>query len=238
MASVLVTGSASGLGLNAAAQLARDGHDVVVHARRADRLPAPPAGRSWAGTLVGDLSSLDEVHEMAHAADAHGRFDAVIHNAGLLDDPGMIEVNIVAPFALTALMTRPSRIIALSSSMHRGGSTDLSRMPRGDASYSDTKLWVTALIMALADRWPDTLSHAVDPGWVPTRMGGSGAPDDLEAGHQTQTWLATNADVEPRTSGYWHHRATQRPHAAALDPDFQRELVGALEERTGLTLPA
>jgi len=238
MASVLVTGSASGLGLNAAAQLARGGHDVVVHARRADRLPAPPEGQSWAGAVVGDLSSLDEVRAVAAAAEEHGRFDAVIHNAGLLDVAGMIEVNIVAPFALTALMTRPSRIIALSSSMHRGGAPDLTRMARGNASYSDTKLWVTALIMAFAERWPDTLSHAVDPGWVPTRMGGAGAPDDLEAGHLTQTWLATADDIEPRTGGYWHHRATQRPHAAALDRDFQRALVSALEERTGLTLPA
>ena len=238
MASVLVTGSASGLGLNAAAQLARDGHDVVVHARRDDRLPEPPPGHPWAGALVGDLSSLDGVRAVAAAAEDHGRFDAVIHNAGLLDVPGMIEVNIVAPFALTALMTRPSRIIALSSSMHRGGVADLSRLARGNASYSDTKLWVTALIMAFADRWPDTLSHAVDPGWVPTRMGGAGAPDDLEAGHLTQTWLATGDDVEPRSGGYWHHRATQRPHPAALDLDFQRALIAALEERTGLTLPA
>jgi len=238
MATVLVTGSASGLGLNAAAQLARDGHDVVVHARRADRLPAPPKGRRWEGTLVGDLSSFDEVREVAAAAEALGRFDAVIHNAGLLDVPGMLEVNVVAPFALTALMTRPARIIALSSSMHRGGSPDLTRMPRGNVSYSDTKLWVTALTMAFADRWPDTLSHAVDPGWVPTRMGGAGAPDDLTEGHLTQTWLATADDIEPRTGGYWHHRATQHPHAAALDPDFQRAVVAALEERAGLTLPA
>src|SRR3954465_14128651 len=45
--------------------------------------------------------------------------------------------------------------------------------------------------MAVARLWPDVYGNAVDPGWVPTRMGGSGAPDDLRLGHLTQEWLGT-----------------------------------------------
>lgn len=67
--------------------------------------------------------------------------------------------------------------------MHRG-STDLSRRESGTGSYSDSKLWVTVLSAAFAHRWSGTTSHAVHPGWVPTRMGGAGAPDDLTAGHE------------------------------------------------------
>jgi NAD(P)-dependent dehydrogenase (short-subunit alcohol dehydrogenase family) len=138
-------------------------------------------------------------------------------------------------FALTALMDKPARLIYLSSSMHRSGSADLTRIKRGRVRYSDSKLYGTALAMAFASRWEGTISHAVDPGWVPTRMGGSRAPDDLTAGHETQVWLATH-DVTPATGGYWHHRMLQRPHRAAQDRAFQKALIAVIEARTGVSL--
>src|SRR5688572_3802721 len=39
-----------------------------------------------------------------------------------------------------------------------------------------------------------TLSNAVDPGWVATKMGGASAPDDFEEGYLTQAWLAVSDD--------------------------------------------
>ena len=235
MARILVTGSSGGLGLNAATELASRGHEVVVHARRSSR--RPPAGAApWLGAVFGDLTDLDQTRDVADQAAAFGRFDAVIHNAGALRPPDAVPVNIVAPYALTALMDKPGRLIYLSSSMHRGGSTDLRRLGSGRASYGDSKLWVTALALAVAARWPGTTSHAVDPGWVPTRMGGAGAPDDLAAGHETQVWLATHPDVEPATGGYWYHRRTQLPDASARDERFQAQLLAALEAHTGIPL--
>ncbi|MER6127406.1 recombinase family protein [Streptomyces sp. NPDC001795] len=135
-----------------------------------------------------------------------------------------------------ALMDKPGRLIYLSRSMHRGGSTDLRRLTDSTASYSDSKLWVTTLALALASRWAGTTSHAVDPGWVPTRMGGAGAPDDLTASHQTQVWLATHHDVTPSTGGYWYHQQTQAPHPAAQDEEFQARLIQVLESQTGIPL--
>jgi NAD(P)-dependent dehydrogenase (short-subunit alcohol dehydrogenase family) len=120
--------------------------------------------------------------------------------------------------------------------MHHTGSTDLRRLAVGSASYDDTKLWVTTLALAVASRWEGTSSHAVDPGWVPTRMGGRGAPDDLTAGHETQAWLATHHDVTPSTGGYWYHRQTRTPHPATLDERFQEQLIAALERHTGIAL--
>jgi hypothetical protein len=77
----------------------------------------------------------------------------------------------------------------------------------------------------------------VDPGWVPTKMGGAGAPDDLEQGHLTQTWLATSDDPAAKTSGdYWFHRKPQKPAAAALDVAFQDRLITRLSELTGVAL--
>ena len=231
MGLILVTGASTGLGLNTAAELAARGEDVVVHTRNLARLPAG----GWFGSVTGDLTDAAETRRVAHALNEHGRFDAVIHNAGALERRDAVMVNTIAPYLLTMTMTKPGRLIYLTSSMHRGGSTDLSRLESGNGSYSDSKLWVTALSAAFADRWPGTTSHAVDPGWVPTRMGGAGAPDDLPAGHETQVWLAIDPDVVPATGGYWYHRRTQTPDPVVRDKEFQTRLITALEHMTGVT---
>ncbi|WP_030257200.1 SDR family NAD(P)-dependent oxidoreductase [Streptomyces violens] len=236
MALILVTGASSGLGHNTAKALAHDGHDVVIHVRNPARLTEADDTARWKGVLIGDLAKLDEIHGVARQASEFGRFDAVIHNAGAMHSPEAVTVNTLAPYMLTALLDIPDRLIYLSSSMHRTGSTDLRRLTAGTASYDDTKLWVTALALALASRWEGTSSHAVDPGWVPTRMGGAGAPDDLTAGHQTQAWLATHHDVTPSTGGYWYHQQVQTPHPASQDEEFQAHLIQALESRTGVPL--
>ena len=82
------------------------------------------------------------------------------------------------------------------------------------------------------------LSNAVDPGWVPTKMGGRGAPDDLEEGHLTQTWLATSDDPAAKTSGgFWYHRERQKPAAAVARTRASRiELIAKLAELTGVKL--
>ncbi|MGY0490055.1 SDR family NAD(P)-dependent oxidoreductase [Streptomyces sp. WG-D5] len=237
MSLILVTGASTGLGYATADALAADGHDVVVHARTPARVAEPTGASRWRGAVTGDLTETGEISDVARQAAAFGRFDAVVHNAGTMRTPEAATVNVVAPYLLTALMDRPSRLVYLSSSMHRDGSTDLTRLAAGTATYSDTKLWVTAFALAVASRWAGTAAHAVDPGWVPTRMGGPGAPDDLAEGHRTQTWLAaTEEPVTPATGGYWHHRRSQDPHPAARDRRFQEQLVRVLEDRTGVAL--
>lgn len=229
---ILVTGASTGLGLGAARALSVSGHEVVVHVRNPSRVLA--AEGAWLGVVQGDLADLGQTRAIAAQANNYGRFDAVIHNAGVVHPRQAFAVNTVAPYVLTALLEKPGRLIYLSSSMHRSGSTDLGRIDRRRVTYSDSKLYVTALSAAFAGRW-DTVSHAVDPGWVPTRMGGTGATDGLIAGRETQVWLATH-DVTPPTGGYWHHRALQRPHPAAQDPAFHDALVEVLEARTGIAL--
>lgn len=238
MARIFITGSSSGLGLNAAHALTDQGHEVVVHARTAGRRPPDPPTAGWAGTVIGDLNDLRQTRQVAEQAQKLGPFDAVIHNAGALHPPDAVPTNVIAPYALTVLMERPSTLIYLSSSMHRGGSTDLSGLVTNSGSYSDSKLWVTALAFALARRWTGTSVHAVDPGWVPTRMGGSSAPDDLDAGHTTQTWLATAGKVTPATGAYWYHQRPQHPSSHATSVDFQEEFLGRLSALTGLALPS
>ncbi|HSN10487.1 MAG TPA: SDR family NAD(P)-dependent oxidoreductase [Propionibacteriaceae bacterium] len=239
---VLVTGSADGLGHAAAEELQRAGHEVVVHIRNGDRLHTVSGlVAGGAQVVVGDLAELDQVVSMADQVNAIGRMDAVIHNAGVGDGASVLPVNVVAPYVLTAILQRPDRIVVLSSGMHRGGRPRLDGLDwsgrRATASYSDSKLLVTALTAAVARLWPDVLANAVDPGWVPTRMGGPHAPDDLRLGHLTQEWLATSADPEALTSGgYWHHQRRAEPHPSVHDEQFQDRLLAALADATGLSL--
>jgi NAD(P)-dependent dehydrogenase (short-subunit alcohol dehydrogenase family) len=255
VALVFITGSTDGLGRAAAQWLIRDGHEVVLHARSAERVGALAdlAGHS-AGTVIGDLRCGAETRNLAEQVNAIGRMDAVIHNAGIYSEPsrnptpeghaGILAVNTLAPYILTALITRPARLVYLSSGLHRGGEGSLRdidwttrRWDTGRA-YAETKLQVAALAFALARRWPDTLCNAVDPGWVHTKMGGSHAPVDLDTGQRTQTWLAVSEEPSAKVTGnYWHDLRQEVPAAEVTDIAVQDALIERLEWLTGVTLP-
>jgi NAD(P)-dependent dehydrogenase (short-subunit alcohol dehydrogenase family) len=241
-ARVFITGSADGLGRAAAQTLLEQGHEVVVHARNQDRLTAVrDLLDQGAAAVVGDLSDLEETRDVAGQVNRLGRMYAVIHNAGVISGPHVLPVNVVAPYLLTALIDRPQRLVYLSSGMHRGGRASLTGIDwsghRATGSYSDSKLFVTTLAAAVARIWPDVFSNAVDPGWVPTRMGGAGAPDDLRLGHLTQEWLATSDDPEARTSGgYWYHQRRAEPARAVHDQRFQDQLLEELARFTATRL--
>jgi NAD(P)-dependent dehydrogenase (short-subunit alcohol dehydrogenase family) len=242
MARVVITGSADGLGRLAADSLLAQGHEVVLHARNRDRLAAASDLLDrGAAAVVGDLSDLDETRHVADQVNRLGRMDAVIHNAGVVRGPAVLPVNVVAPYLLTALIERPQRLVYLSSGMHRSGRSTLAGMDwsrsRPTGSYSDSKLFVTALAAAVARLWEGTFSNAVDPGWVPTKMGGAGAPDDLRLGHLTQEWLAVSDDPAALTSGgYWYHQERREPTPRAHDQRFQDDLLEALARFTGARL--
>lgn len=252
---VFVTGSAGGLGQMAAARLAAAGHEVVLHARNQSRarqaLEATPGA---ADALVADLASLHETKELAETANTTGRFDAVIHNAGVgfreplrrTDEglPHVLAINVLAPYVLTSLMTRSDRLVYLTSGMHRGGDADLRdltwerRRWNGAQAYSDSKLYDLILAFAVARHWHKVVANAVEPGWVATKMGGPGAPDDLEAGSETQAWLAVSDDPEALLSGrLLYHRRPQAHHPVADDADLQDELLRRSADLTDVPFP-
>lgn len=239
---ILVTGSTDGLGLAAAEALLADGHDVVAHARTPER-PAGLVRRDCgAQVVVGDLEDRDAVVRIADELRPAVPLDAVIHNAGVWSGHAVMPVNVIAPYLLTALLEGPQRHVYLSSGSHYSGRASLAGVDwRGHTpgSYGDSKLFLTTFVAALARLRPDLVAHAVDPGWVPTRMGGPDAPDDLELGHRTQVWLATSDHPDALTSGgYWFHRQQRRPHEAVHDKAFQDRLMAALAAETGVRLPA
>jgi NAD(P)-dependent dehydrogenase (short-subunit alcohol dehydrogenase family) len=255
MASIFITGSADGLGLAAARSLIGAGHDVVLHAKTQDRaLAIGDLTRRADGVVLGDLSRAAEVRGVADQVNAIGRMDAIIHNAGVYSTPArgstpeghaiMLAVNTLAPYMLTALIDRPSRLVYLSSGLHRGGEGSLQDLDwtkrRWDwaRAYAESKLHVAALVYGLARRWPNVLSNAVDPGWVRTKMGGRSAPVDIETGQKTQSWLAVSNEPAAQVSGrYWHNLRQEEPTAEVASEAFQEELMTQLAELTGVPLP-
>jgi NAD(P)-dependent dehydrogenase (short-subunit alcohol dehydrogenase family) len=243
MARVFITGSADGLGQLAAKSLIKLGHHVVLHARNTSRAKQAMENVPDAETVVtGDLSNIDETRKLAEEVNALGAFDAVIHNAGVYRAQAndIFTVNVLAPYILTFLIQKPKRLIYLSSGMHLHGSSKLDSFKTGTShiSYSDSKLYVVMLSMGIARKWPDVYSNVVDPGWVPTKMGGRGAPDNLEKGYQTQVWLAVSNDEKAKVTGrYFFHQKENHHNHEADNVLLQEKLLSLCKEITAISFP-
>ncbi len=244
MSKIFITGSADGLGLMAAQLLIKQGHHVVLHARNAARAQQALAKVPGAEKiLTADLSRIEETKNLATEVNALGSFDAIIHNAGVYraSNSLILAVNTLAPYILTCLIQKPERLIYMSSGMHLHGNAGVEHFSQNtkNYSYSDSKLHVVILAMAVARIHKNIFSNSVNPGWVPTKMGGPGAPDDLNKGAETQAWLAVSNDDKAKVSGrYFHHKKEAHYKAEATNIAAQDKLLAACEEISGINFRA
>lgn len=260
MGRILITGSTDGFGLEAARQLAQRNHTVYLHARNQERAEDAKAKcPGAAGVLVADLTSVAETRKLAEEANAIGAFDAVILNAGLFHGafrktpdtgvPAMVFVNVLAPYILACLLTRPKRLVFVASVLHRQAANtnieDIFWLERGEKefqefpAYCDSKLHVVLLANAVARRYKDVSVASLHPGWVPTKLAGPGAPDKLEDGVETYVMLA-EGDYDQSLTGVYFDPKKQRgePLPATANPELQDAVVKACEKVTGLKLEA
>ena len=245
MSRIFISGSSTGLGLMTAELLVQQGHDVVLHARNISR--AEDARRALPqaeAVVVGDLETIAGAKETASRVNDLGHFDAVIHNAavgyreacrvtrdGL---PHVFAINTLSAYILTALIARPQRLVYLSSGMHHhvGSSLDdilwRKRPWNGAEAYAESKLHDAMLAFAVARRWRG----------VHTKMGGPGAPDDMNQAHLTQAWLAASDDPQAKVTGkYFYHLKRMTANPQAHDVALQDRLLHICAELSGVMLP-
>ena len=256
MSRIFITGSSTGLGLMAGELLSSQGHQVVLHARNASRaedarLSLPRAE----AVVIGDLETIAGAKDVAAKVNALGHFDTVIHNAavGYRDGyritsdglPHVFAINTLSAYLLTALIERPKRLIYLRSGMHHHVDAQLDdilwvkRRWNGSSAYAESKLHDAMIAFAVARRWPGVTSNSLEPGWVPTKMGGPGAPDDLDQAHRTQAWLAVSDDAKAKVTGkYFYNLKRMTPNPQAHDNALQDRLIAICAEISGVALPA
>lgn len=239
----------------AADLLVTQGHEVVLHARNAAR--AEDARRELPqakAVVIGDIETIAGTKDVAAQVNALGHFDAVMHNAAVgyregyritADGlPHVFAINTLSAYILTALIERPKRLVYLSSGMHHHADANLDdilwtkRRWNGSTAYAESKLHDATLAFAIARRWPEVFSNSLEPGWVPTKMGGDAAPDDMDQAHLTQVWLAASDEPKADVTGkYFFHLKRMAPSPQAHDPALQDRLVAICAEISGVALP-
>lgn len=253
---IFITGSSDGIGQAAAKILVQEGHQVTLHARSAERAKETQAAVPNAkAVLIADISTIAGAKDLAEQANAVGPWDSIIHNAGIMRNPGgktvdgiapTFAVNSLAPYILTALMAKPKHLLYLSSSMHYSGDGSLHEVTwterkafQDTQAYSDSKLHDVMLANAVARAWPDVQSCSLDPGWVKTKMGGGGAPGTTVAPAKAIAEFAVGGGslVGEKTGVYFNPYGAQTPHKAALDTAKQDQFMGICEKLSALTFP-
>lgn len=183
----VVTGASSGLGVAFAQGLAEAGADLVLGARRVDKLADTVAlveatGRR-AVAVATDVAKPEDCRALAQAAvDEFGRLDVLVNNAGigtavpaLKETPdqftSVIDVNLNGSYwmaqACAAHMAPGSSIVNISSIL---GLTTAS-LPQ--AAYSASKAAIVGLTRDLAQQWTGRRGirvNAVAPGFFASEM--------------------------------------------------------------------
>lgn len=233
---VLITGSTDGIGLMTAQHLKSRGHTVIGHARNKQRAADLEAIIPTIDQiLIADFTNNDEVMQFAKDSQQFKNLDTVIHNAGIHSGPDLFTVNVVVPYILTQIMDKPKQLIYLSSMDHGWGNYNLAHIKQNKVSYADTKLHIAMIALAFQRLYPNSQINPIEPGWVPTNMGGLGAPDEMAISYMTQVNLIEER-IHYNGTLLVDSRPVKNPNPTLLNTDAQEELICYLIERTGLNI--
>jgi retinol dehydrogenase 12 len=195
----IVTGATGGIGKVTAREIARQGMQVVVVSRNAERCEATAAqireetGNQAVNYLTADLSSQKEILDLVERfCSKHERLDVLVNNAGgfymnRIESEDGIELtwalNHLSYFMLTILLIKmlkesaPARVVNVSSNAHLGGSINFNDLEgkqryRGWTAYSQSKLANVLFTFELARRLEGSgvTANVLHPGFVATNL--------------------------------------------------------------------
>jgi retinol dehydrogenase 14 len=254
MKTILITGATDGIGQATAMELARLGHEVVVHGRNEDkamhaceaiRAAMPNAALQ---TAYADLADLSAVVRMAHDLSARlPRLDVLVNNAGVYkmewETTGdgfetTLAVNHLAHFLLTNLLlpllkkSAAPRVITVSSMVHASGRIVFEDMNgdrgyNGYHAYANSKLANALFANELARREPWLTSNSLHPGVIGTKLlhAAFSMPGDAAAnGARTSVYLATSPETDGVTGKYFDNCIAVSSAAQALDQQLAKQL--------------
>lgn len=182
----ILTGASSGLGERFARTLTQAGANVIVAARRADRLDELTATIAGTTAVPCDITAPGAPAALVEAAlDTYGAIDIVVNNAGIsrviaaVDDDldefrAEIEIDLVAPYELARAAARwmmsqqrPGSIVNIGSVLGNGGGGRL-KVP----GYAAAKGGLHNLTRELGSQWArkGIRCNAIGPGWFETEM--------------------------------------------------------------------
>lgn len=263
MATILVTGSTDGIGLQTARDLAGLGHEVVLHGRSEEKVArardaiARTVPEADLLAVHADLADLGAVAHMAHDLAARlPRLDVLINNAGVYlserktsrDGFEMtLAVNHLAHFLLTNLLlpllkkSAAPRVVTVSSIAHTSGRIDFDdinceRGYNGYHAYANSKLANALFAYELARREPWLTSNSLHPGVIGTKLlhaGFSMQGASVESGARTSVYLATSAEVAKVSGKYFIDCSVAAPSAQAHDAQLAQRLWAWSEQAVG-----
>jgi NAD(P)-dependent dehydrogenase (short-subunit alcohol dehydrogenase family) len=265
---IVITGATDGLGKGMAAELVSTGAKLILHGRNEEKGQAllEELAPSATGELVwcrADLSSLDEVRELADQLNEEERLDVLVNNAGIGTAGPREEsvegyeltfaVDYLAPFLLTREVlplirrTAPSRIVNVSSAGQAPIDFDdvmLERDYTGIQAYCQAKLALVMFTFDLAEELEGSgvTANCLHPGtYMPTNMvrrAGVEPVTPLEDGIAATLRLVSSSEVDGVNGHYFDGTSESAPHPQAEDPEARRRLRELSAELTGIQIPA
>jgi len=264
---VLITGSTDGIGRQTALSLESLGAKVIIHGRNKTKCLDTI---KWLKTksqlaevdyLIADLSSLEEVRQMAKEFDRrYQKLDVLINNAGVYMHEKVLSkdgyemtfaVNHLAHFLLTNLLlpklmnSESARIINVSSIAHTRASMDFNNLNSeiyfdGYYTYSLSKLANVLFTYELAERLAGTnvTVNALHPGVISTKLLQSGfniSGSGLNEGAATSVYLASSPEIEGITGKYFIKSAESTSSPLSYAKEYQKKLWDASERLVGLS---